>query len=476
MTTALSLSNISKRFGTVRALHGASIAVRPGTVHALLGENGAGKTTLMHIAYGMHRPDHGHITVNGQPVMLTSPAHAIQYGIGMVHQHFTLVPAMSVAENVALGLHGLYDARRASERVRLLGEATGLVLDPDARVADLSVGGQQRLEILKAMSRNAHLLILDEPTAVLAPSESDDLMRWVRRFCSDGHAVVLITHKLREAIRVSDDVTVLRHGVTVAAGAVAQFDEAALVRAMLGDDAPLPPAGGRVSIVGEVVLALHHVSVERGQSVDALYDVSLEVRQGEIVGIAAVEGSGQHTLLRLLSGRLKSFSGTIVRPNETAFIPEDRHRDALVLSMSLVENMALRGLGPRTGRMPWNALRSETMQTLRAFDVRATDGESVARSLSGGNQQKFVIGRELATQTAAVVIENPTRGLDVRAAVAVHEQLRIARAAGSAVVFFSSDIDEVLALADRILVMRAGQIRAIEGSRDSIGRAMLGAS
>ena len=475
MTAALALGNVVKRFGAVTALNNASISVRPGTVHALLGENGAGKTTLMRIAYGMQRPDAGQVVINGHVVTLRSPSDAMRCGIGMVHQHFTLVPAMSVAENVALGMHGRYSARQSAERVRVVGARTGLLLDPSARVGDLPVSAQQRLEIVKALARDARVLILDEPTAVLAPAEADELLQWVRRFCDMGNSAVLITHKLREATRVADDVTVLRRGLTVASGPVKQFDEQAMVHAMLGDDLPLPSTQLPAPELGAVVLALHGVSVNSEQGALALHDVTLEIRRGEIVGIAAVEGSGQRELLRLLAGRLDIARGAIDRPDDIAFIPEDRHHDALVLDMSLVENVALRGLEARHGRMPWNQLRVTTSTTLNTFDVRATGVDAVARTLSGGNQQKLVVGRELAARPSIIVAENPTRGLDIRATAAVHNQLRAARAEGSAVVVYSGDLDEVLSLADRILVVHAGRVRGVERSRDAIGRAMLGA-
>ena len=475
MTDVLALSNVVVRFGAVTALSDASISVRPGTVHALLGENGAGKTTLMRVAYGMQRPDAGRLTIDGQVVTLHSPSDAMRYGIGMVHQHFTLVPAMSVAENVALGMRGPYNARHSAERVRVVGQRTGLLLDPTARVGDLPVGAQQRLEIVKALARDARVLILDEPTAVLAPAEADELLQWVRRFCDMGHSAVLITHKLREAIRVADDVTVLRRGTTVAAGLVRHFDETTMVHAMLGDELPSPPTRLPAPELGGVVLALRGVSVGNARGAEVLRDVTLEIRRGEIVGIAAVEGSGQRELLRLLAGRLDVARGTIVKPSDIAFIPEDRHHDALVLDMSLVENVALRGLDARRGRMPWNQLRAVTTATLNTFDVRASGGDAVARTLSGGNQQKLVVGRELASRPSLVVAENPTRGLDIRATAAVHNHLREARTAGSAVLVYSSDLDEVLALADRMIVVHAGRVRAVERSRDAIGRAMLGA-
>ncbi|MBK6842965.1 MAG: ATP-binding cassette domain-containing protein [Gemmatimonadetes bacterium] len=493
MTLALEIDQLHKSFGAIEALAGASLQVREGTVHALLGENGAGKTTLMRIAYGMQRPDAGSLRVFGAPAHFRSSADAIARGVGMVHQHFTLVPAMTVAENVALGMRGRYDAATAADRVRRLGERTGLVLDPSARVETLPVGAQQRLEIVKALARDARLLILDEPTAVLAPEEADELMRWVRRFRDEGRAVVLITHKLREALAVADDVTVLRRGRTVRSGAARTLDEPTLVAALLGEDAgagataaATRAAAPRQGVAEHtapqdfgaetVIASLRTVSVADSRGGVALRDASLDVHSGEIVGIAAVEGSGQHELLRLLAGRLAPTSGHLTLPANIAFIPEDRHRDAMVLDMSLVENVALRGLGARRGRMPWSALRAATAKVIERFDVRGPGAGAAGRALSGGNQQKLVLGRELADRPAMVVAENPTRGLDIRATAAVLEQLRAAADAGSGVVLYSSDLDEVLGLADRMFVVHAGQLLAVvPPTRETVGRAMLGA-
>lgn len=542
MTLALELDGLYKRFGQVVALAGASLRVRPGTVHALLGENGAGKSTLMRIAFGMLRPDEGRLLVDGTEVRLSSSADAIARGIGMVHQHFTLVPAMTVAENVALGMRGRYDARAVAAQVHALSQRTGLPLDAEARVESLPVGAQQRLEIVKALARDARLLILDEPTAVLVPHEVDELLRWVRRFADEGRAVVLITHKLREALAVADDVTVLRRGRTEGTGRAAELSEEALVTALLGADTdttgalrpPVPPgsaageadatrpvtgeviaqvavrgAAGVASVASEtsaatapargeeapkrsaerpVVASMRGARVIDARGGTVLHDATLDVFAGEIVGIAAVEGSGQRELLRLLAGRLRPTAGSVSLPQTVAFVPEDRHLDAMVLDMSLTENVALRGLAQRRGRMPWRALGTATTALLSRFDVRAPGAGSSGRSLSGGNQQKLILARELAADRltsddsaaapppALVVVENPTRGLDIRATAAVQEQLRMARNAGSAVVLYSSDLDEVLALADRMLVVHAGRVVAVHpATRETVGRAMLGA-
>lgn len=505
MTVALELDGLRKRFGVVEALAGASMRVRSGTVHALLGENGAGKTTLMRVVYGTIRADAGSVFVDGAPAAFRTSADAIARGIGMVHQHFTLVPAMTVAENVALGMRGRYDARAAIARVRDLGASTGLVLDPEARVETLPVGAQQRLEIIKALAHEARLLILDEPTAVLAPDEADDLMRWVRRYRDAGHAVVLITHKLREALAIADDVTVLRRGTTVLTGSVAALDEPTLIAALLGEasvrDHPTPPfvgemrpveqrarvpshaglnaglnAGPNGDLNARPVAQLRNVSVANANRTHVLHDVTLDVHAGEILGVAAIEGSGQHELVRVLAGRLMPTSGTVHLPHAVAFIPEDRHRHAMALDMSLVENVALRGLSERRGRMGWRALHDATRELIARFDVRTPGPLALARELSGGNQQKLILGRELSDHPEMIVAENPTRGLDIRATAAVQNHLRVARNAGSAVVLYSSDLDEVLSLADRLMVVHAGRVVHVEHpTRVTVGRAMLGA-
>ena len=482
----LELRDVTRRYGDVTALDGAALAVARGTVHALLGENGAGKSTLMKIAFGLERPDAGTIAVDGRAVRWRTPRDAMAAGIGMVQQHFALVHAMTVAENVALGASGRFDVREWRARVRAVGEQSGLVLDPDARVADLPVGAQQRLEIVKALARDVTTLVLDEPTAVLAPAEVDELLAWLRRFAAGGGTVVLIAHKLSEVLRVADAVTVLRRGRTVLAALASDVTADTLAAAMLGEraagalgraagregrdgDAPRPAATSK----GAPVLALRDVRVVDARGVVRLRDASCAVHAGEIVGIAAVEGAGQHELVRLLAGRLAPTAGTATLPAEVGFVPEDRHRDGVVLDATLVENLALRGAGARAGLVPWGAVRRDAADVMAARDVRAASPDAPMRALSGGNQQKFVLGRELAGAPPAIVVENPTRGLDIRATADVLAALRAARDAGTAVVVYSSDLDEVLAVADRILVCAAGTVRELPLDRDAVGRAML---
>lgn len=493
------LDGIVKRFDGVPALDGASLAVPAGTLHAVLGENGAGKTTLMRVAFGLVRPDAGRMRVHGAVRHFTSSAEAIAAGVGMVHQHFTIVPAMTVAENVALGGRGPYRVREAAARVRAVGTATGLTLEPDTRAGHLSVAAQQRLEIVKALARAARLLILDEPGAVLSPAEADDLFAWLRQWVDGGtreapRSAVLVTHKLRDALRYADAVTVLRRGSTVLAAPAPGVSEERLAVAMLGEQgAPIEPVdvglaerapaatsptAGVPPMPGPVVARARGVCAVDARGIVRVREASFVVRGGEIVGVAAVEGSGQHELLRLLAGRLTPSGGTLDRPADVAFIPEDRHRDALLLEASLVENVALRGAGARRGRVRWRSFAEYTRSLVQAFDVRGGRDTTTAGALSGGNQQKLVVAREVGDRGAIpilIVAENPTRGLDIRAAAAVRARLRGARDQGACVVLYSSDLDEVLTLATRVLVVYDGRVYPAPADRVVVGPLMLGA-
>ncbi len=507
----LSLEGVTRRFGSVVALDHASLRVRRGTVHAVLGENGAGKTTLMRVAFGLLQPDAGTIRFQGAVRTIASPAVALSLGVGMVHQHFTLVPAMTVAENVALGGRGRFDPRAAAARVRDVATRAGLALDPDAMVGALPVGAQQRCEIVKALARDVSLLILDEPTAVLAPTEATELLRWIRAHADAGHAVVLITHKLRDAIAIADDVTVLRRGRSVFTGRARDTDEAELADAMLGreetatnaprvrreqpardsakaggDDCidavrttpvttPRRDAAQPAAREGAPVLEATRIHVRDARGVERVRGASMHVHAGEIVGIAAIEGEGQHELLRVLAGRADPVSGTLTRPATVGFVPEDRHGEALLLDATLLENVALRDAGARRGRMPWSALRALTTEIVRDYTVRNGSAELMVRALSGGNQQKLVLGRELRDAPAALVVENPSRGLDFRATTAVRHALRAARDDGAAVVLYSSDLDELLLLADRVYAMHNGVLTETARDRELVGRAMLSA-
>ena len=468
----LSLSRITKRYGATVALDDVSFACRAARVHALLGENGAGKTTLMRVAFGLVAPDFGQVVARARPIVRASDA--IAGGIGMVHQHFTNVPAMTVAENVALGEHGRFDAARAARRVEEIGSRTGLVLDPRSVAGDLPVGAQQRLEIVKALARDARTLILDEPTAVLAPREIDELLVWLRRFADAGNAVVLITHKLREALAIADDVTVLRRGSVALTSAAKAVTLDSVSAALLGSEADLAPAEKHERTSDAAVVALDAATVVDARGVILLAAATLEVRAGEIVGVAAVEGAGQHALLRLLAGRETATTGIVRLPTAVGFIPEDRHRDGLMLDASATENVTLRNAGSRRGRIDWRAQRERTKRLIAEHDVRGGDERTAVRALSGGNQQKLIFARELDANPSLVVAENPTRGLDIRATRAVHDRLRAAADGSAAVVVYSSDLDEVLSLATRIVVVHAGRLRECPLDRDVVGRAMLG--
>jgi ABC-type uncharacterized transport system ATPase subunit len=468
----LELSRMTKRFGNQTVLDDVSLALRAGTVHALLGENGAGKTTLMRIAFGLVRADEGTLIVRGSQGRIASPRDAIAAGIGMVHQHFTNVGEMTVAENVALGKRGRFDAATALRDVALVTERSGLSLDANARAADLSVGGQQRLEIVKALSRNARILILDEPTAVLAPAEATELLNWLRRFADDGHGVVLITHKLHEALSVADDVTVLRRGRVVLERSAKGLGANELATALLGEQPSLTESGeARVALDRIVVSAVGVDVISEDRSVR---DVNLVIRAGEVIGVAAVEGSGQRALLRALARRLPIAKGELSLPGSIGFVPEDRHKDAAIMLFSLAENVELKGAGARSGVRRVAETRNRTSALISTFDVRGGTAGTPMATLSGGNQQRLVLGRELDGDPELLVVENPTRGLDLRATVAVHSRLRTAAAAGSAVVVYSSDIDEVLSLATRVIVVHNGRVSDAPLDRMSAGRAMLG--
>ncbi|MEK7239223.1 MAG: ATP-binding cassette domain-containing protein [Gemmatimonadota bacterium] len=476
--TALALRAIDKRFGVTTALAGASLTVRRGTLHAVLGENGAGKTTLMRIAFGMLRPDAGTVTIEDKPVVLASSADAMRRGLGMVHQHFTLVPAMTTAENIALGGHGMLRARDVAARVRALAGRTGLAVDPDARVSTLGVGAQQRVEILKALAGNAHTLILDEPTAVLTPGETEELFGWLRHFVADGGTVVLVTHKLQEALSIADDVTVLRRGAHVLTEPAAGLEVDDLVRSLTGEDSHGQPLRTRVLTAarGSSVVRLVDACARDARGVVRVQSATIECFAGEIVGIAGIEGSGVHELLRLLAGRLTPSAGSVVLPSTIGFVPEDRQRDALIEEFSLTENFCLRSAATRTGRISWPAIEKQTGVVMRAHDVRAPSPATLAGALSGGNQQKFILGRELDARPALVVAENPVRGLDHLATAQVLRELQHAADAGSAVVLYSGDLDELLPVGDRMFVMFAGRLREVPVTRSAVAGALVGAS
>jgi simple sugar transport system ATP-binding protein len=393
----------------------------------------------------------------------------------MVQQHFSLVPAMTVAENVALGGRGRYRPDEAAEEVRALSVRTSLHVDPEARVRDLAPGAQQKLELLKIFSRAARTVILDEPTAVLAPVEARELMALLRRVANDGGAVVLVTHKLREALAIADDVTVLRRGRTVLSTQAHATSESDLARVMFPDGAPPELLGPATTHTGSVIAELHDVELRDRIGVARIHRASVSVRSGEILGVAGIEGSGHHELLLALAGRLTPSAGDIRLPSEIGFIPEHRQRDALIPAFSVTENVALRAASRMRGRIPWKDVVRQARELIDQHGIRTNGVAALVRTLSGGNQQKLVLARELAGSPPLVVAENPTQGLDVRAARAIRTRLRGARAMGAAVVVYASDLDELLALADRVIVAFGGSIYEVPLDADRIGQAMLGA-
>jgi ABC-type uncharacterized transport system ATPase subunit len=480
---ALELRAIEKRFGATVALSEASLSVRRGALHMLLGENGAGKTTLLRIASGFLTTDSGTTLINGQPVAWKSRAEGLRAGIAVVEQHFSLVPAMTVAENVALGsapLLSRHSVRTAADRVRRVATSVGLQTDPDAYVAELSIAAQQRAEIVKALATEASILILDEPTAVLSPAESDELFAWLRRFVATGKTAIVITHRLREAMRHGDTLTVLRGGKTALVAERGTVEEADVASAILGEPSdtrrPIRPNANTAHVGGPAAAVLEDVTVRDASGIVRLRDVSLSLRAGQIVGVAGVEGSGQRELLRVLAGRLRPTEGTARLPLTPAFIPEDRLRDAMIQGMSVTENWALRGLGSRRGWIPWQGVEAFAKRAIEHFSIRVEGVGSRSGSMSGGNQQKFVVARELDGSPALIIAENPARGLDIRAAAEVFERLRSARDAGTTVVVHSTDIEDLIGVADRMLVCFAGTVREVACDIDAIGAAMLGAA
>ena len=494
---AIRLRDIAKSFGPVRANRGASLEVARGEIHALVGENGAGKSTLMRVLSGMYAPNAGTMEVNGRDVTGWSTADAIAAGVGMVHQHFMLVPTLTVADNIMLG-HEITTAgqldRAAAERAVLdLSTTTGLRVRPDQRVSDLSVGEAQRVEILKTLYRGAKILILDEPTAVLSPPEVDELWRVLRGMRDRGDTIVLITHKLDEVIAISDTVTVMRQGQTVGRVATRDTSPAELAKLMVGRDVslatdamPITPARVRA----EVALMVRDLSVRDTHRVSALTKVSFTVAPGEILGIAGVEGNGQTELIEAIAGLRRVSSGAIVLGDRDitrasveargdvglSHIPEDRHARGLVLDYSIADNLILgqQHHFARRGVLDRTLIAANASRQIALFDIRPTDPTLPARTLSGGNQQKIVIAREMGRDFRVLLAAQPTRGVDVGAIEFIHAQLRSARAAGKAILLVSADLAEILALSDRIAVIYGGRI-AVMLSRADASVTVLGA-
>ncbi|MEP6472936.1 MAG: ATP-binding cassette domain-containing protein [Gemmatimonadota bacterium] len=480
MTALLELAAISRRFGAVQALHDAAFVLQPGQLHALLGENGAGKSTLMRIVNGMIRPDRGSFLVHGQPVAPASPREARALGIGMVHQHFSAVPAFTVGQNIALAAGWSPAPNDLRTRLRALMTRVGFELDPGQRSDSLTVAQRQALEILMALAGEARVLLLDEPTGVLAAADADRVLTVVREFTRQGGGAVLITHKLEEALRHADQITVLRRGEVSLHGPAAELTAAKLEHAMLGD---APPAASplRRTVAGPIVARCSNLIVPAEAGGTGLRGVTLEMRGGEIVGVAAVEDNGERELLRTLGGLLSPASGFCEVLTSRTLIPEDRTTEALIPSFSLTENRLLAG-GAQSGSastwINWDRERLATEALIAANGVVAAGANATAEELSGGNQQRFVIARQLESAPGLIVAENPSRGLDFKAAADVFDRLRNAAGAGAAVIFHSVDLDEVLANADRVVVLHQGQLAApaAGADRDEIGRLMLAGS
>ena len=496
--TGLRLRGITKRFGDLVANDSIDLDISPGEIHCLLGENGAGKTTLMNVLYGLLQPDEGEILVDGEPVSFAGPGDAMAAGIGMVHQHFMLIDVFTVAENLILGREdstgGLLNMGEARRTVRRLSERYGLEVDPDAVIEELPVGIQQRVEILKALANDAKYLILDEPTAVLTPQETDQLMTVMRSLRDEGKAIVFITHKLREVREIADKITVIRHGKVV--GTAKPTDsESDLAELMVGRAVSLLVDKKSASPSAEPRLAMKGVFVARPNGTLAVDDLDLEVYGGEIVCIAGVQGNGQTELAEALLGLTRVVKGTIeldgrrltgLTPRETidaglGFVPEDRKQDGCVSSFTVAENLILnhheehpyaRGIA-----LDLSKVRQNAAHRISEFDIRTQSIEATVSSLSGGNQQKVVLARELSRSLALLVASQPTRGLDVGAIEFVHKRLVEERDRGTAVVIVSTELDEVIALADRIAVMYRGRIVGIvppDTSREVLGLMMAG--
>ena len=495
----LELRGITKRFPGVVAADDVSLDLRLGEVHALLGENGAGKSTLMNVLYGLYRPDEGEIYVRGRRVDIGSPRDAIDLGIGMVHQHFMLVPVMTVAENIVLAIEPhhagiLFDAREAADRVREISNRYGLAVDPDAVIQDLSVGLQQRVEILKALYRGADILILDEPTAVLTPQEAHELEDIIRNLTSQGTSVIFITHKLHEVLEIADRITVLRRGKLVETIDAEGATERDLANRMVGrdvlltvDKAPATP--------GDVLLEVTDLVVRDERDLESVHGISFQVRAGEIVAIAGVDGNGQSELIDAITGLRRATGGRVVvkgvdvskaSPGEVldaglGHIPTDRQHRGLILDFSLAENIALHDFDKAPdSRFGWTFPRKMAEYArglIDEFDVRGGGPRTKASALSGGNQQKVIIAREVARDPAVLLAAQPTRGVDVGAIEFLHKRLIAERDDGRAILLVSLELDEVLSLADRILVIFEGRIVADFPpgvDKETLGRAMLG--
>ncbi len=497
----LELRGITKRFGQLVANNSINLVVQSGEIHALLGENGAGKSTLMNVLYGLYQADEGEILLDDQVQKFAGPGDAMAAGIGMVHQHFMLIPVFTVAENVALGneptsAFGTLNLAEARKRVVEISDRFGFNVDPDALVEDLPVGVQQRVEIIKALSRDAKVLVLDEPTAVLTPQETDELMAIMRQLAKSGTSIVFITHKLREVKEVADKITVIRLGQVVG-DASPEASTSELASLMVGREVDLT-VKKRQATLGEEVMRVENISVLDDRNQRAVNGVSFSVQRGEILAIAGVQGNGQTELAEAILGlrpvikgsgaiaikdqyRKSQASVRDVLESGVGFIPEDRKKDGLVSEFTIAENLMLdasyKSVFTKGLNINFAARKKIARELVERFDVRTPSADHLAGKLSGGNQQKVVVARELHRDVDLLIASQPTRGVDVGSIEFIHEQLVAERDAGKAVILISTELDEVLALADRIAVMYRGQIVGIVGpetSREQLGKMMAG--
>jgi simple sugar transport system ATP-binding protein len=500
MAPVLELRGITKRFPGVLANDHISLTLEEGEIHALLGENGAGKTTLMNILYGLYRPDEGEIYVRGQRAEIRQPNDAIALGIGMVHQHFMLVPVFTVAENVMLGVEsvraGIFlDQEDAVRRIRQISEQYGLGVDPYAYIKTLPVGIQQRVEIIKLLYRQADILILDEPTAVLTPQEVEELFKILRALSSQGKSIIFITHKLKEVMAIADRITVLRNGRVVGTTTPAQTSEEQLAAMMVGREVLLR-VEKRPAQPGEPVLRVENLQVYDDRGNLAVRGVSFEVRAGEVVGVAGVQGNGQTELVQALTGLRPAAGGRIfildkdvttaspraILERGVAHVPEDRQKDGLVLSFPVADNLVLNTyyLPPfaQRGVLDREVILAMAERRVREFDVRTPSVLTPVSSLSGGNQQKVIVAREFSRPIRLLIASQPTRGLDVGSIEYIHRRIIEKRDEGCAVLLVSPELDEVMNLSDRIAVMYEGQIQAIlpaeTATKEEIGLLMAG--
>jgi general nucleoside transport system ATP-binding protein len=495
----LEMRHIMKRFPGVLANDDVSFDLRPGEVHALLGENGAGKSTLMNILYGLYHPDEGAIVIKGEPVKFSSPREAIDHGIGMVHQHFMLIPVMTVAENIVLAQEPrragiLLDFEAADRRARELAGSFNFAINPDARVEDITVGQQQRVEILKALYRSADILVLDEPTAVLTPQEATELFEILRTLVREGMSIIFISHKLNEVLEIADRITVLRRGKIIETLPAAGATEEGLARLMVGREVLLRVEKGAAAPT-DPLLQVEDLQVVDDREIEKVRGVSFEVRAGEIVGIAGIDGNGQTELIDAMTGLRRVQSGRVVVGGEdvtgtSAFrsleaglghIPEDRQRRGLVLEFSIAENIALHDFRkPPDSRFGWlfpRRLIERARTLIKQFDVRGGGPTTRAGGLSGGNQQKVILAREIERDPKVLIAAQPTRGLDVGAIEFVHRRLIEERDEGRAILLVSLELEEILSLSDRILVMYEGKIAGEfppTATEEELGVAMIG--